>query len=135
MVPVFTNVRGGRLWPFSFCTELLLGAAITHQMWFNPEVFPDSLISGTECLRLTQCFVTVVSSSKSVFMVRGYCQSSHHTGPDHQTQRLGAEQELSISLFICKMPHIRTLVCSGPSVCCSCGIRRISITEIPIIAI
>lgn len=50
------------------------------------------------------------------------------------SQRLRAEQELWASYFICKMPHIRTLVCSGPSVCCPCG-TRMSITENHTIAI
>lgn len=96
---LYSLTSGLEVCPFSFCTELLLlGAAIAHQMCFNPEipeVFPDSLISEAECLKLTQCFVTVV---QSVFM--GYCRSPHQTQTIKLTEAEGRAGALNVPLLL-----------------------------------
>lgn len=101
------------------CCLVLLYA---HQKFFKLEEFQDALMAEVESLKLTQHFGTIVFSSKSILI---WTLSSYHaTGTDHQVHRSWVQSRNSVFQQVLKMPGTTTLIFNGPSVYCSCGIRK-----------
>lgn len=102
-----------------------LALLYAQQKILNLEIFPDGLMAEEESLKFWHHFVTrskwVLTGMLPIILPYWHRPSSW--------QKLRAQQETSGYHYICKMPHIRILIFSGPSVCYPCGIRRISITE------